>query len=256
MLIDAHCHLDHLGFASACSFLEHLGDKNLKTVIASGTKPADWLFYQKLVECHNNIKVCCGIHPLEISETWENDLVTLEKILPQCVAVGEIGLDFHGIFQSENIETMKLQMKVFEKQLLLAKKYNKPIVIHCREAFTILKEILLYAKFPLNKVLFHCFVEDIQAAQWIKDNDGYVSYSGVLTFKKPGHTQTTAAWMPLDHILIETDSPYLAPVPLRGKINSPEYVVYVAQKLAEIKNISFSECATQTTDNAHRFFGF
>lgn len=256
MLIDAHCHFDHLSEAQVSLFLTTLYEKNLEAVIASGAKPADWGFYKKLAEKHAQAKVCYGIHPSEISDHWEQDLDLLEKYLPQAVALGEIGLDFHGIFTQENVEVIKLQMKLFERQIRLAAKYDLPIVIHCRGAFSVIKEILLYTKFDLRRVMFHCFVEDMGAVQWIISNGGYVSYSGILTFKKPGYTIETAAFAPLSQIFIETDAPYLAPIPFRGKTNSPEYVRYVAQKLAEIKNISIEEIIFQTSKNVHQFFRF
>ena len=256
MLIDAHCHLDHLSEDEAVTFLEHLSEKGLQALVACGAKSADWAFYQKLSHTFPALKVCYGIHPLEITDNWQNDLELLEKFIPQGVAVGEIGLDFHGIFQQEHIPQMKLQMKVFERQLRLAKKFDRPVVIHCRDAFPIVKEIHIYSQFPLQRVMFHCFVEDREAAQWITAQGGYASYSGVLTFKKPGHTVETASQFPLDHIFVETDSPYLAPTPFRGKQNSPELVRYVAQKLAEIKDIPLETCIQITADNTRRFFGF
>lgn len=256
MLIDAHCHLDHLTEEQVSLFLATLPEKNLETIIASGAKPEDWEFYKKLSEKYLLVKVCYGIHPSEISDHWEQDLDLLETYLPQAVALGEIGLDFHGIFTQGNVEVIKLQMKLFERQIRLAAKYNLPIVIHCREAFSVVKEILLYTKFDLKRVMFHCFVEDMEAVQWIISNGAYLSYSGILTFKKPGHTIETATFAPLSQIFIETDAPYLAPIPFRGKPNSPEYVRYVAEKLAEIKNISVEEIITQTSKNVHQFFRF
>ncbi len=256
MLIDAHCHLDHLSEEQLSLFLSSLNEKNLESVVVAGTKLNNWDFYQNLSKLYPQVKVCYGIHPTEITDHWEKDLALLEKYLPNAVAIGEIGLDFHGIFTTENIETMKLQMKIFERQIRLAQKYNLPIVIHCREAFPILKEIFLYTKFDLKQVMFHCFVENIESAQWIISNGGYVSYSGILTFKKSGHTTETATFAPLSQIFIETDTPYLTPIPFRGKTNSPEYVYYVAKKLSEIKNIPLEEVITQTTKNVHRFFKF
>lgn len=256
MLIDAHCHLDHLASDEAASFLGHLQNEDLQAVVACGTKVADWDFYKNLSDAAPSLKVCYGIHPLEITEKWKEDLDILETFIPNSIAVGEIGLDFHGIFIQEHISQMKLQMKVFERQLRLAKKFNLPVVIHCREAFSVLKEILIYSQFPLKHVMFHCFVEDVTAAKWIEAQGGYVSYSGVLTFKKPGHTVETASQFPLDRIFVETDSPYLSPVPFRGKPNTPRFVRYVAQKLADIKGISLEECIQITSNNTRRFFGF
>ena len=255
MLIDAHCHLEHLGLDGAGEFLSHLQGSNLEAVIASGTNPKDWQFYTNLMRQFKTLKAYFGLHPLELSEHWEQDLERLRTFLPQAVAIGEIGLDFHGIFNNEHISQMKLQMKVFERQLRLAQLYNLPVVIHCRDAFFAVKEILQYTHFDLRRVMFHCFVEDVEAARWITGGGGLLSYSGVITFKRFGHTHETATLADLSQIVVETDSPYLTPVPFRGQQNTPFYVRYVAETLADIKQISYDECVRKTTDNARRFFG-
>ena len=255
MLIDAHCHLDHLGDKGVVEFLSSLNEKGLRGVIASGPRKEDWGFYTQLTLQFSQLKVCCGIHPLEITEHWEKDLNCLETYLDHAVALGEIGLDFNRIFSIEHAQTLKLQMKVFERQLALAKRKNLPIVIHCRDAFTIVKEILIYSKVDLSRVMFHCFVEDENAAEWILSQGGYLSYSGIITFKNPGFMLKTAKLAPLDRIFAETDSPYLAPIPHRGKMNSPEYVHYVVEKLAELKNISYEQCCKQLQINVQKFFG-
>lgn len=256
MLIDAHCHLEHLGMTGASIFLSQLAEKNLEGLVVSGTHLRDWKFYAPLAEQFSSLHVCYGLHPLEISDHWEQDLEQLRLFLPKAVAVGEIGLDFHGIFDTAHIPEMKRQMKVFERQLRIAQFFQLPVVIHCRDAFFAIQEILLYTKFDLCRVMFHCFVEDCEAAQWILSNGGMVSYSGVLTFKKFGHTHETASLANRSQIMVETDSPYLTPVPLRGQQNSPEYVHYVAEKLAEIQKISYEDCVAATAQNARRFFGF
>ncbi len=254
MLIDAHCHLDHLGEKGVREFLSSLTSKNLDGLIVSGARREDWPFYAKLASEFPQLKVCYGIHPLEITENWEEDLNFLENYLDNAVAIGEIGLDFYKIFSIEHAKTLKLQMKVFERQLALAKRKNLPVVIHCRDAFTILKEVLIYSKIDLSRVMFHCFVEDEAAAQWILSRGGYLSYSGIITFKKPGFTLQTAQIASLDRVFAETDTPYLAPVPYRGKINSPEYVHYVVEKLAEVKNVAYEQCCAVIKTNIQRFF--
>lgn len=254
MLIDVHCHLEHLGENGAAEFLSSLSEKGLCGVIASGPRRKEWPFYAQLASRFPQLKVCYGIHPLEITEQWEEDLHYLENYLDRAVALGEIGLDFNRIFSIEHAQTLKLQMKVFERQLALAKRKNLPVVIHCRDAFTILKEVLIYSKIDLSKVMFHCFVEDEIAAEWILSQGGYLSYSGILTFKKPGFTLKTAQLAPLNRIFAETDTPYLAPVPYRGKVNSPEYVRYVVEKLAEIKNVFYEQCCEQIKTNIQKFF--
>lgn len=255
MLIDAHCHLDHLGEQGAEAFLSSMEERGLKGLIASAPRRDDWSFYAQLASQCPQLKVCYGIHPLEITEQWEEDLYYLENYLNHAVALGEIGLDFNRIFTIEHAQILKLQMKVFERQLALAKRKNLPVVIHCRDAFTILKEILIYSKIDLSRVMFHCFVEDEAAAEWILSQGGYLSFSGILTFKKPGFTLKTAQLAPLNRIFAETDTPYLAPVPHRGQTNSPEYVRYVVEKLAEIKNISYEQCCEQLKVNVRSFFG-
>lgn len=256
MLIDAHCHLDHLGQQGASDFLAHLNDYGLDYVVGSAPNAEVWPFYQQLAQSYDVLKVCYGIHPLEITDQWETQLEKLRSFLPHCVAVGEIGLDFHGIFSQENIPQIKLQMKVFEKQIRIAQVYNLPIVIHCREAFFAVKEILQYTRMDMHRVLFHCFVEDLESAKWVLSEGGFVSYSGILTFKKPGNTHITAKYANPNQIVIETDSPCLAPSPFRGQTNSPQNVRFVAEKLAELKAIPLSQCVQYTSENTRRFFNF
>ena len=256
MLIDAHCHLDHLGTAGAGEFLSRLSENNLEGVIVCGLNAHDWAFYADLAKQYPKLKFCCGLYPLELSEHWGQDLERMRAFLPQAVGIGEIGLDFHGIFDTAHIAQMKLQMKVFERQLRLAQLYDLPVVIHCRDAFFAIKEILQYTHFDLKKVMFHCFVEDLEAARWVTENGGLLSYSGVMTFKRFGYTHETAMATDLSQIVVETDSPYLTPAPFRGQQNFPTYVRYVAEKLAELKDIPYDECVRATTENAKRFFGF
>lgn len=254
LLIDSHCHLDNLGLNGALEYVSQLDAKNLRMLLLASTCPNDWLLNSQVAEHLDRVRVYYGLHPLEVSERWEEDLEHLRTYLPHAIGVGEIGLDFHGTFDQEHIPQMKLQMKAFEYQVRLAQRYHLPIVIHCRDAFFAIKEILIHTQFDLSRVLFHCFVEDLEAAQWIIENGGCVSYSGVITFKRAGNTLETAPWVPLERMVIETDSPYLTPVPFRGQHNMPEYVRYVAEKLAEIKHISFADCAKTTAENALRFF--
>ena len=254
LLIDSHCHLDNLGLNGALEYVSQLDAKNLRMLLLASTRPNDWLLNSQVAEHSDRVRVYYGLHPLEVSEQWEEDLEHLRTYLPHAIGVGEIGLDFHGTFDKEHIPQIKLQMKAFEYQVHLAQRYHLPIVIHCRDAFFAIKEILMHTQFDLSRVLFHCFVEDLEAAQWIIENGGFVSYSGVITFKRAGNMLETAPWVPLERMVIETDSPYLTPAPFRGQHNMPEYVRYVAEKLAEIKHISFADCAKITAENALRFF--
>ena len=258
-IFDTHAHYADAAFdADRDALLQSFPQEGVEAVMLCGCTPSDSRTCLELAAQYPYVYCAVGVHPENVDglpADWYEQIKALaasEKVR----AIGEIGLDFHGIFDTAHIAQMKLQMKVFERQLRLAQLYELPVVIHCRDAFFAIKEILQYTHFELKKVMFHCFVEDLEAARWVTDNGGLLSYSGVITFKRFGHTHETAIATDLSHIVIETDSPYLTPAPFRGQQNFPTYVHYVAEKLAELKGISYDECVRATTENAKRFFGF
>lgn len=199
----------------------------------------------------NNVYTAIGFHPHESKNIKEGDYDILEKLLlnSKNVAVGEIGLDYYY-----NHSKKEEQQKAFREQIDLAKRYDLPIIIHNREAhedtMRILKE-----KGKGMKVVLHCFSGDIDMAQWCLKQGYYFGIGGVVTFKNAQKLIKIVKDIPLNNLLLETDSPFLTPSPYRGKINEPKYIPLIAQKIAELKNKKISEIAKKTTFNAEKFFG-
>ena len=198
-----------------------------------------------------NIYTAIGFHPHESKNIKEGDYAILEKLLldSKNVAVGEIGLDYYY-----NHSTKEVQQKAFREQIDLAKKYDLPIIIHDREAhedtMRILKE-----KARGMKVVLHCFSGDVDMAQWCLKQGYYFGIGGVVTFKNAQKLMKIVRDIPLNNLLLETDSPFLTPAPYRGRINEPKYIPLIAKKIAELKNKKISEIAKETTFNAENFFG-
>jgi len=193
------------------------------------------------------IKATGGFHPSTVHKYDEARLRELLKS-PQIVAIGEIGLDFYRMYQPSD-----LQKQVFEAQVKLGMEFDLPMVIHDREAheqcFAILK------KYNPKKVVFHCFSGDVRFAEKVLDEGWYISITGVITYKD-SELENVVRMLPKDKLLLETDCPYLTPVPHRGKRNSPEYLTYVVQKIADLLRMPPNVVAEQTFLNAEGFFGF
>ena len=198
----------------------------------------------------NLAKPMMGIHPCHVTEDFENQLLVVKSELDQggYIAVGEIGLDLHW-----DKESLPFQIVAFEQQMEWAKEMKLPVAVHCRSAYNeVIASITKIQDGNLTGVL-HCFTGNLEQANALLDLGFYLGLGGVLTYKNSGLAETVAE-LPLDKLVLETDSPYLAPVPFRGKRNESSYVRFVAEKLAEIKGISVEEIAEITTQNAIRLF--
>ncbi|MHC5249920.1 TatD family hydrolase [Enterococcus sp. LJL90] len=193
-----------------------------------------------------------GWHPTEAgsySESIEKDL--LEKLtLPKVVALGEIGLDYYWMEDPKEV-----QEKVFRRQIAIAKEFGLPISIHMRDAIEDTYRVLQDEGVQAIGGIMHSFSGDGEWAKKFLDLEMHISFSGVVTFKKALEVQEAAKIVPLDKLLVETDAPYLAPVPYRGKRNEPGYTRYTVEKIAELREISFDEVAQKTRQNAHKLFG-
>jgi len=192
-----------------------------------------------------------GLHPCSVKENFKNELAIVDKYLSERAfkAVGEIGLDFYWdkTFVNEQIDA-------FQQQINLALNFNLPIVIHSRESIDQCIEVVKKMQNGKLKGVFHCFSGSIEQANEITRLGFYLGIGGVLTYKKSGLDKVLEQ-IDMKHIVLETDAPYLTPVPFRGKRNEPAYIKYVAEKLAEVKNISLEEVAMITTANAEVLFG-
>jgi TatD DNase family protein len=192
-----------------------------------------------------------GLHPCDVKENYQEELQTIRKAveLGKIYAIGEIGIDLHW-----DKTTLPYQQEAFRQQIDWAKQAGLPIVIHCREAFDEIFEVLDDLKDTRLRGIFHCFTGNAEQAQKVIDLGFYLGIGGVLTYKNSGLDRTIAG-ISLDHLVLETDSPYLTPVPFRGKPNESSYLVYVAQKLADLKQVSIEEVARITTSNSRAIFG-
>ncbi len=253
VIVDSHCHLDDERFANEplediLKRAEEAGVKYLQTI---STTNADFEKIYPMAEKHDNLFCSYGSHPHHVEE----DVVTLEEVLEkasreQVIAIGETGLDYFY----DNAPKER-QQESFKIHLEAARELDLPVIIHTREAeedtMAILDEAL--AKGPL-KLLFHCFTSNSRLADYAIEKGIYLSASGIITFKKTEELQQSFKKAPLDKILVETDAPYLAPVPHRGKRNEPAFTRNVLEKLSEIKGLEPKVVAEATTNNFFNLF--
>ena len=192
-----------------------------------------------------------GLHPCDVKQDFQEELNTIRQATAQgkIYAIGEIGIDLHW-----DKTTLAFQQDAFRQQISWAMELDLPIVIHCREAFVEILEILSEMKNDKLRGIFHCFTGTAEQAEQVIELGFYLGIGGVLTYKNSGLDKSIAN-VSLDHIVLETDSPYLTPVPFRGKPNESSYLVYVAQKLADLKQVSIEELARITTQNSKTIFG-
>jgi TatD DNase family protein len=192
-----------------------------------------------------------GLHPCDVKENFKEELDCISKEIAQrkIYAIGEIGIDLHW-----DKTTLSIQQEAFRTQIEWAKKLELPIVIHCREAFDEIFEILNELKDEKLRGIFHCFSGTLEQAHKVIGLGFYLGIGGVLTYKNSGLDKVVQD-ISLEHLVLETDSPYLTPVPFRGKPNESSYLVYVAQKLADLKLVSLEEIAEVTTRNSRLVFG-
>ena len=250
MFFDSHAHLDDGRFdLDRDLVISSLKNEGIDFFINVGADIKGSRNSLVLSEKYDFVYASCGVHPHDTDSMTEDDLKEIEKMLSskKAVALGEIGLDYY--YDNSERETQK---KWFIRQLELAKKLDVPVIVHCRDAMGDCLEIIKNS--GVKKGVMHCFSGSSESAKEILKIGWYISFSGSVTFKNAKNLQMAAETIPMDRLLIETDSPYLSPEPVRGKRNDPSRVKYVAQKIAEIKGITVEEVAKITTENAKRFF--
>jgi TatD DNase family protein len=255
MFIDSHAHIDSLDFEpDRGAMLERARLAQVERILAvasgTGSKAMDAVI--RLVEEHPFLDLAVGLHPHEANSANNSSFDLIKKVAShsKVVAWGEIGLDFHYDYSPRAI-----QKSVFIQQLALAKESDLPVIIHTREAEAETLEILKrYDGGGGRGGILHCFTGSLVLAEECIEMGFMVSFSGVLTFPKAGAIRDVAQKIPLDRLLIETDSPYLAPIPYRGKRNEPAYLVETAQALAQLRGLSVNEVAGLTAKNYRRFF--
>jgi TatD DNase family protein len=251
MLFDTHAHYDDEQFKDdRDALLAVMPENGVSLIVNAGSSLASSKTGLALADAYPFVYAAVGVHPHDAKEMDDGAVLELEKLLkhPKAVAVGEIGLDYHYDFSPRDI-----QKKRFREQLALASQVKKPVIIHEREAAADTLEIL--REHPEVRGVFHCYSGSWETAKTLLDKGWYLSFTGVITYKNARKTHEVLTQMPRDRIMLETDCPYLAPVPMRGRRNSSLYLRHTAEKLAELLGISFEEAAALTMENGRRFFG-
>lgn len=248
MFIDTHCHLSNEDYDDIDLIVKENLENNIEKIIISGCTRESILESLELSKKYDGVYVTIGYHPSEAKITTMEDISLLEKQIMEAkvVGIGEIGLDYH--YGKEDID---LQQKLFREQMRLASKYNLPVLIHSRDATE--DTIKILKEFPEVVGDIHCFSGSIETAK-IYIKMGYkIGIGGVITFKN-SNLYKVVQEIGIENILLETDSPYLAPVPFRGKINSSKYIPIIAEKIAKILDISLDEVSNVTLSNTYALF--
>lgn len=251
MIVDSHCHLDFEPLLSNINeVLKNAKKNNIKSILTIGTSLESSKKVLEIVEKYENIYGAVGIHP-NSTTNYLNDidkLIDIKKKNKKILAFGETGLDYF-YKRSER----KDQIFSFEKHIEFAISEKVPVIIHTRDANE--DTILIIKKYyKKTKFLIHCFTGNLEFAKKLLNLECLISFSGIITFKKSHELRDVVKFVPLDRILIETDSPYLSPDPLRGKSNEPANLRIIAENIATIKKISFEEISEVTTKNFHKLF--
>ena len=266
MFIDTHCHIDSYehhageGFDALLERLPHDPDKNVElpeAFIHVACDPADFDRAKELSEKYPNVYAAYGIHPEYVETETAEDEARLVEILkhPKCVACGEFGLDYHY-----GAETKAQQVKLFERHLQLGLASKKPLVLHLREADDDALAVLRNADLSRTNIHVHCFTGSPEFCAQMLDlgTQGaniFVGFTGIVTFKNAQNVRDAAALVPLDQMLLETDAPYMAPVPYRGKPCHSGYIPYIAQALAQVKEIPVEQLYRDCRENTRRCYG-
>ena len=251
-MIDSHCHLDHEPLKSDLSnIIKRSKDVGIEKLLTISTSVESFQKIKNIINEDEIIFGTIGIHPHET----DNNEISIDYIVknfeenPKIIGIGETGLDFYY-----NNSDKEKQIKSFKKHIEASIKTNSPLVVHSRNAEDETFEILNKYQGEKLKILMHCFTGSKNFAEKLLKLNAFFSASGIITFKNSMDLQETFKILPLEKILIETDSPYLAPVPNRGKKNDPSFLIYTAQKLAEIKDLSKEEITKITTKNFNNLF--
>ena len=262
MLIDSHCHLASLADRGVLeAALSNAREAGVEQIITIGTSTGDWTVNRDLCVANSGmIAYTVGLHPTDVGDDWEEQLGQIgsfftEDLSP--VAIGEVGLDHFHLpkYPDEAAEVKMRQVEVFRHQLALAMQFDCPVVVHSRNAFSECLDVIEKSGFDWERVVFHCFVEGPEEICELNERGGRGSFTGLVTYKNARRIREAALEQGLDRIMVETDAPYLSPVPVRGRANEPAYVHHTADFCAGLFEMEFEDFAEVATRNTVSFFG-
>jgi TatD DNase family protein len=250
-LIDTHCHINDLSEEDLSALLERAKAVNVRKMICIGASKGTSSSFEavSISEKYPEVYATTGIHPHDADEHFWNDELAELLNHTKVVAIGETGLDFFKEWSD-----FKKQEALFRNTISLAKEFKKPLVIHCRDAFPECVKILKELNAEETGGVFHCFSGTAEEAKILADMNFLVSYTGIITFKNAHTIRKEASGIPLSQIMLETDCPYMAPEPYRGKPSEPAHIIHIAETLSDTHQISPDEVAEITTKNAIRLF--
>ena len=251
-MIDSHCHLDHEPlFDNLNDVINRAKSVGVKKLLTICTSDQSFKNIQKILEIDEIIYGTYGIHPHEAKnhKVTKNDIIKNISKHPKLIGIGETGLDFYYNNSQKNV-----QIESFKKHIEASLETDVPIIVHSRNAENETFEILNEYKENKPKILMHCFTGSYSFFQKMKKLNSYFSASGIITFKNSYDLQKTFSKIPNDRLLVETDSPFLAPIPMRGKKNEPSFIKYTINKLAELKNLNVNEMINLTSKNFENLF--
>lgn len=253
MLVDSHCHLDKLNYTNLHADVAHVvanaKAQGVDYMLSVGVTLAAFPNMMELIRPFDNIFASCGVHPLDLEDGFDAKQLKASALDQKVIAIGETGLDYY--YQTDSAP---VQQEVFAQHIQIATEVEKPLIVHTRMAKD--DTIALLKAENAQKIggVLHCFTEDYAMAKAAIDLGFYISISGIVSFKKAVELQDVVKKLPLDCLLVETDSPYLAPMPYRGKENQPAYTRHVAEHIALLKGVSLEEVAKITSDNFFKLF--
>ena len=255
MLTDSHCHLDLLDLSAYDQDMHKAIAaarlKGVKYILCPGVTFEAFPNVLKIVETDDDLFASVGVHPTEdeAHQPTFGELISLAQN-KKVVGIGETGLDFY--YEKDEVKCKK-QLELFKLHIQVALELNKPLIIHAREADKEIIEVLDAEKAQAVGGVMHCFTGGLAMAEAALSLGFYISFSGIITFKNAENLRSIAKTVPLDKMLIETDAPYLAPTPMRGKTNEPAYLPYIAEFMAKLLDVSYESFVNQTTENFLRF---
>ncbi|TLU68078.1 TatD family deoxyribonuclease [Thalassotalea litorea] len=253
MFIDSHCHLDRLKLSEFPGGIREVIDlaskANVSRMLCVSVTLDEFPAMAEATKPYEQVDISCGTHPLNQGDEIDIERLTQLSNDPRVVAIGETGLDY---FYAP--ETKQVQQDSFQKHIKVAKQLNKPLIIHTRDARQDTLDIMRNGGAEQVGGVLHCFTESWEMAEQALQMGFYISFSGIVTFKNADELREVAQKVPDDRFLIETDAPYLAPVPHRGKQNQPAFVVHVAELLAEVRGQTVAQIAELSSANYHRLF--